>query len=446
MNEMLLDGFRIEISDGLKAYNPFRKKYKNKATAVSEEFDKKFSVLFDDMDELYARFPLIAQGYLEEIVDVALRDVIQAGINDISDEVFITKYVTPRNTWQEDYQEIEDEYLAIVLDSEKYEEYKKARDNNRGPGIMGGGFGVEGAAAGIAIATAANFASNALGGMIDSASDGLRSFNERIKKSELFNNPNTREHLVSSIFKLVFQVHLAVIDVIVEKKGKTDLEPVSANAHEQAKAIVQNIKRGRIENENIKESLVDAIRLDPYYEETYRIWLEKYGDGENGYFELIDYFDIPISKGTVVGSTSEKTLAPSNSDLQAIGESEGSVTIQNNTNNENDDLKFDGKVYDSVEEATRIRVEYVEKFLRSGKDIDAGKKEELNKIFKGDENVKKVGLIGGLGFLVGILIMVFHSPWWHGLIAVIVFTLVFGLFDKSVKKGALKRWLEMNRR
>jgi len=444
MKTFIIEKFQIQITDKAEAYNNIRKKYQEKGEEVSKEFDDQFNVLFDDMDELHDKCPKIAQKYLINTVDTAIRDIIEEGITDVSDEIFITKYASPQLTWQDDFLKIDDQYMKIILDSKVYDEYKNSRSSSSGQ-FMGGGFGVEGAVTGMAIATAANLAIGAVGGVLNAATDGLNNLGIKHLKVKLFNDPNTRLHLVMSIYRLVFQIHLAVIDVIHEKSGNVIYEKVSGLDQSKANAIFENIQKERIPEKDVKKSLIAALQLDPYVKDVYEYWFNNFGDPDNELMSLVNYFGIRnISKP-------QKTISlqsEENNKNENAQNSSRNIDVEEDVitkNNEVDERQiFDGKVFDTVGEANKIRVQYVEKLIASGKKIDEGKKEELEKIFKADKDIESLNTKFGFFCFICILIMIFHAPWWHGLALIFIVMIPYLPYENAIKKKSLKKWLKEN--
>ena len=87
---------------------------------------------------------------METPIEQALRDLIASNVIDIGEEEFFEQWLAPLLTWHEDFQPIDDKYMQIVLNAQQLEEYRQAKKDVQS-GVIGGGFGVEGAAAGIAV-------------------------------------------------------------------------------------------------------------------------------------------------------------------------------------------------------------------------------------------------------------------------------------------------------
>jgi DNA uptake protein ComE-like DNA-binding protein len=120
----------------------------------------------------------------------------------------------------------------------------------------------------------------------------------------------------------------------------------------------------------------------------------------------------------------------------------------NNNNNDSDqidDLEFNGVRFFTIEDANKARVLYVDQFLKSGKKINEGLKDEFEKIFNNDASVKDIGAKFGCAISLG-CISVFFPPFWPGILAFFVIGLVGVTIEESKKKKALKNWLEIQQR
>lgn len=435
----------IEITPEADAYNSFRLKYQKIAEHAKKDFDDEFSI-FDDIDQLCYELPNITQKYLIGTVDTAIRDLIKLGITDISDELFISQYVIPHLSWKDDISELDDKYMKIILDSAQYEDYRQSTFDNSGR-IMGGGFGVEGVVAGMAIATAANLAIGAVSGVFNTANNNLNSIAAKKLKADLFIDSQTRANLADSIYRLVFQVHLAVVDVIREKIDHILYEDVSELNRSKANAIFENIKKDRIPEKDIQKSLLDIIRLNPYIEDLYSFWIDKYGDSDKELWTIAKYYGIRVV------NDSKEEIKTNDSNFISF---DNDVTFTENDNLDesevnkeiltiDEDRTFDGKVFNTPEEAHNIKVKYVEKFLNSGKKIEDGKAKEFVNILVNDDNLNIFQGVYGLIMMISILLMIFGTPWWHGLVFMIVIGTCLLPYETSLKRKALKKWLHENK-
>lgn len=281
----------IQTTPEREAYNALRLKYQDLAEKAKQDFSDRFSVHFSNMDQLHLNCTKVAFQYLDGPIDQAIRDLITIGIMDVDDEQFRNKLLAPYSSWNVDFAEIDDKYMAIILKAEEYAKYKAARRESGGFGIVGGGFGVEGAAAGMAAATAANVAIGVVGGVLSLGADALSAMGDGVLKWSLFNDPKTKSHLAESIFRLVFQVHFAIVDAAVQHQ-KFVYEKVSEHDKLKSKSLFVNLSKGRITGDVAKNYLVESIALNPFEPETYLLWFNLYGDEDESLSNVAEHFGI----------------------------------------------------------------------------------------------------------------------------------------------------------
>ena len=281
----------IQTTPEREAYNALRLKYQNLAEKAQQDFSDRFSAHFSNMDQLHLNCTKVAQQYLDGPIDQAIRNLVSIGIMDIDDERFRNKFLAPYRTWEHDFAEVDDKYLAIILKAEELAKYKAARREDRGGGIVGGGFGLEGAAAGMAVATAANVAIGVVGGVFNLGADALSAMGDGMQKWSLYNDSNTKNHLAESIYRLVFQVHLAIVDAAAQHQ-KNVYEKISDEDRLKAKSLFVNLSKGRIAGDIAESYLIESISLNPFEQSSYFLWLDLYGDVDGHLSNVAVHFGI----------------------------------------------------------------------------------------------------------------------------------------------------------
>lgn len=291
MATLTLGSGNIQTTSKRDAYTTLRLKYQDLAEKAQQDFLDQFSVHFNNMDQLHVSCTKVAQQYLDGAIDQAIRDLVSIGIMDIDDEFFRNKYLAPYRTWEHDFSEVNDKYLAIILKAEELAKYKAARRENQGGGISGGGFGLEGAAAGMAIATAANVAIGVVGGVLNLGASALSAMGDGLQKWTLYKAPETKNHLAESIYRLVIQVHFALVDV-ADQYHKDTFEKVSEEDKVKAKSLFVNISKGRITGDEAKGLLIESIALNPFEPASYLLWFNLYGDADGHLSNVAEHFGI----------------------------------------------------------------------------------------------------------------------------------------------------------
>jgi hypothetical protein len=267
------------ISTEREEYNRIRVKYLSIANKMSDDFARQYSSLFRDIDELHEKCTSVALKYLMTVVDEAIRDLIAHGIYDINEDEFINAYLSDYYTWDNDFAEVDERYLEIVLSAEQLDEYRIARRENRGRWI-GGGFGISGAIKGAAGAAAANLAIGAVHGVFNLAAKGMTAIGNSYNKSELFQDLRTKTHLVESLCKLLFNVHFAFVRAANDRKPGTISGVVAEEERNKATRLLENVSKGRIVGDRARDVIREAILLNPYNTDAYRMWLERYDDSD----------------------------------------------------------------------------------------------------------------------------------------------------------------------
>lgn len=457
----------ITVSPSFERYNEIRNEFQNIARSDSSDLEESFSVKFDDMDDVIRKFPQVAQGYLDYAIDIAMNELVGYGVKDISDDEFFSDYVSKYMTLEDDFSFVHDEYMKLVLSAEEYKEYRKS--GSKGGGFVGGGFGVQGAVEGMAIAAAANVVTGIVGGIFNSISDSLNESINKRDKAELYSSNKVRGLMARAVFSLVFNVHYALCDALQNLVASDVIERVSESNIKKSKAILNNIKKGRIKEDNVEAVLEEAIAYDPYCTEAYELCLDKNVSYRKGLKELENFFGIlnerrlpknlesPSPKRIIVENKSSadcvtngifnKSMAlDHNPWVDPVPDSKEVNSGKKVEEIIDDQMIFDGKLYATIEEATRLRYQYVEKQISSGKSLDDGLKEEMEKIlneYPSHQRINTMWFFNLLFCFIGTIIT--DSPWWYGLISFFGFGIVLMKIGSNIDKKILIRWLDENR-
>jgi hypothetical protein len=291
MTIFTLGNTTFPITPEREVYNTLRLKYQNLAETAKQDFIDHFDERFQNLDHLIANCTLVAQEYLDYGIDIAIRDLVTFDVMDIGDEYFIKHYLMHWFNWEADFKVIGDKYLEIVLNPHEFNKYKSTNDGNSG-GVIGGGFGLEGATQGFVIAAATNLALSLAHGVVSELDKAVNSIGETHKKSKIFKDPHTKNYLSDCIYQLVFKVHYAVIDAINDRQPNRLSGNVSEEDYLKAKSLLENISKGRITGDQSDALLIDALILNPYEPELYYFWLNRHNDADGKLQCLAEYFGV----------------------------------------------------------------------------------------------------------------------------------------------------------
>ena len=291
MDMLSIAGRSFLVTQERKQYTDLRKKFQGMAYDAKKSFLEEYKSNFKDMDALHSDCKSVAQQYLINAIEVAMQEMIKYDIKDVSDSLFTLKYVAPLITWDEDFAIIDDKYLQIGLKESDLDAYRENRKNDRAR-MIGGGFGVEGAAKGVLIAEATNLALGWVYEVIDTLETAFSSHTAQKKKAELYNDLSTKGYLSNSIYNLVFKVHKALTNLINSRHQNRPLCDVSDEDAEKSIGLFENVSKGRITGDKSDACLIDALVLNPYEPSLYFLWLDRNGDANGGLEDVASYFGV----------------------------------------------------------------------------------------------------------------------------------------------------------
>ena len=295
MKEFRLLGNTISREVGEDNYNTVRLNVWRLANKYRNEFLEKFFRKFSNMEAVINNVEDLGNTFIFQIAEWGVSFLNQNKIYSYDINRFLEEYCREYlEPWFDAVQEIEDQYNEIIMSKEEAMEYRRQRKAGRGR-LVGGGFGVSGAAKGMAMAGAANLAT----GMAHSAANAVGNIASSIsasnKKSALFKREETRNTYARGLFVTMFNLHYAVARAL-EKNSNCPVTYLSKGAANEADAIFHNIKKGIVPKEDIPDQLIRVISIYPYDKEVYEYIFDNYGDQEGELLILSDYFGCSLHK------------------------------------------------------------------------------------------------------------------------------------------------------
>lgn len=234
-------------------------------------------------DELFERLPVQLDAVLTDTANLVAGDLAANHVFDVSLQTIRRDLEERSEGVADDFNRVQTAYLALLGKAAEAKELQEASRDGRGR-VVGGGFGVEGAAQGIAIAAVANAAigiTHGLANLIERAAD---SRGDREKKRRLLSDPATKADLGNFLMEIALQGCELVVSITDERADKPIYKSVSAEERLRSEAIIENVAAERVPPAEIARVLVQALVLDPFNENAWMSWLEHYGD-ENGSVE-----------------------------------------------------------------------------------------------------------------------------------------------------------------
>lgn len=314
MSGFFINGNQLKISDGREFYNDFRKMYTESAGVYADEFSKRYDRQLSNLDDLakYA-YGIGSELFADAVSSLAIESLLVWDIYDIDNDRFINEYYKFYHTWDDDFGVISDKYMEIVLKGQQLDEYHRARRLGRGR-VIGGGFGLQGAAMGMVQAGAINMVFGAAHATLNGISKMISMGVDSYKKNAIFNDPLTKQTLVDGLYRAVFNIHYALIDVFAERVQNLP-EGIKINSEDvkKADAIFNNIKNRKLDKALLSKLITEILTLNPYKVECYQFALEEFWDEieqRDEIEKIASYFGVNVEsiKEEISSRSQEKNL------------------------------------------------------------------------------------------------------------------------------------------
>lgn len=297
MKKFTLYNKELIVDDARHNYNTIRNQYIKYAEKAREDFEISYKERFKNIDEVcnleetgaYILGRRIIDLYIEKSIEL----MVDLGIFTISKNEFAIRFYESLSGWDEGFSVVYDKFLEIILDTKALAEYRELRKANRGR-LIGGGFGIKGAAKGIMIAGAGNIITGAAHGIINGIGNVISSIKEIDKKKKLFESPYVLEALSVTLGRTVFNIHLLLVQYLIEEGYAVDF--ISDEDIKTAEAIIENIKDREVTEEKAKEIFLQTLKLNPYEEEIYFYIIKQCGDEQKEVEAIADFFEVDIKE------------------------------------------------------------------------------------------------------------------------------------------------------
>lgn len=280
MTDFRLGEHVLVTTPGRDSLAEIRKQYLAQASEFCAAFRTDFATLADS-DVVLDRFTTVLDRAFDETVAAVAEDVAKERIYHW-DTASLRRELEARATaFRQDYDGLGERYASIIAGGQEREAIRAANSEN-GPSIIGGGFGVKGAAEGIAIATAANAVIGVVQGAASAVAKAAATKADRQQKEELFRAAETLGVLTGLLHSIVLEGHSLVADIVNRENPEPRYDIISTEASQRASALTENIEAGRVPVCDIAPLLIQSLQLDPFRETPWRLWLEHQGDVDGG--------------------------------------------------------------------------------------------------------------------------------------------------------------------
>jgi hypothetical protein len=253
-----------------------RRRYVDLGEKLRTDFRRRF-VTIGSADELFASYPNEIRLAVSRMVSYAATDLAAQKIYHWDEPALQRKLEERAEPLLEKFEIIREQYLSIVLTAEERENLREGAGQSR-PGLIGGGFGVEGAVKGIAVATAANAAIGLVYGAANAVGKALATAGDAQRKKELFQAPTTSDGLADVLRDIAIEGHRLVADLVNSERQEALFDVVTDAATQRASALTANVAAGRVPSDETAAVLIEALQLNPFADRAWELWVERIGD------------------------------------------------------------------------------------------------------------------------------------------------------------------------
>lgn len=259
----------LQIPYSMDAFNTYRLKYYDLAAKCTELARVEYNKKVQNLTTYLEFFPVIYKNYLNVLVRQALDILVVEGIWTVTEESFLSQHL-------KDFHSAIDQYNVTIESIELTSQANQGKISSVMsfvPNLSGGGFGLKGAAKGIAKATAFNLVRD---GAEASLLKGASQVN-LAQQNELYQRINP-DNLFEFVFVDYWRVMLSLISTLVNN-GKEIWWP-DENLTQQASNVFKNLSNPRFPQEQLISVFLQILSIHPYNIEYHRFMVRKFGDNE----------------------------------------------------------------------------------------------------------------------------------------------------------------------
>ena len=288
-----LMGEMVSFPETIDLYVEIRKAFEELGTDISQEFADHFYSDYHDMDDFISKFPKNFPDMFKEATDLMNELLSEFHIFGTTREElspYTEKYCS--HTYME-LQTVNGQYQEIVGRQEEMQEYRQARKDSRGR-LVGGGFGLGGAAKGMMTAGAVNMATGVLhsvGNAIGNMGSAISAANA---KDRLFKS-GISSSLEYAIKQDILGMHLVTVEIITARTGKK-LCKFTEEDQKRANQILEDLKESLIPDESVRVAVVRMLTTYPFDPNYYQMAVCLFPDQLEDLRDFAEFFGFEIDR------------------------------------------------------------------------------------------------------------------------------------------------------
>lgn len=278
-HELKIYGRTYELTVGVENYAKVREEFEELAWNYGKLYVKDIEKPGLSMAALIKNGYEAAEKYFEKAADDVLDRLAEHGVYTVKHQDIerMAEQYGVLDAFDKGFYAVAEAYYKIVGRAEEEKLQRQIRKESRGR-VVGGGFGLKGAAQGMIQAGLLNGVTG-LGHSIFNAIGNART--EREKRERLDALYPVAYGVLQNAFKASVSNYYLLLVSLLDEFGIFEFELPEEQDKELAKALLENLSAGRVPKDMVDEILYEIVTLNPYQIESYEYILENYGDKKN---------------------------------------------------------------------------------------------------------------------------------------------------------------------
>ena len=274
---------QLNISAAQARFIEINKYFNSKANDAVQVFSQEYPKAIKNLDNAIQKTYDLGLEIIQVQIEIICEQLISMGAYALNRERFIKKYIARKNLfeWGQLLEQISNRFDQFDIQAETQKAKRDIRKQSRGR-LVGGGFGISGAAKGIAIAGAGNLATGLAHSMFNGVGNMRTDAKTREKKAKIFQSEDRKYEFSMEIWQSINNLKWPFIWVMQsELEQKIEDITSSSEEYERAKAILENIKAGNLPTDNLNQALNEVFRVMPNNLDFYQYLVRTFGDCNN---------------------------------------------------------------------------------------------------------------------------------------------------------------------
>ena len=284
--EFAMLGKTINVTEAQRRYYKLRSLFSDLAVDSSSVFKQFYMEQTHSLtDFLEKGMDFVEQLYLN-VCEIAVKYLTTYDIYQFEENDF-HGYMIKNSSFMKKYEDLAEFNESLIQDQEEQRRYREARKRARSR-MYGGGFGLGNALVGAAKAGAVNM----VWGGVHSARNLIGNAGTALSVSEarrkIYNDAQTKSDLYDAVYNDVYNLHY-IIAQVVKENADVRISIISRQDEKQADTLLHNIQRMDLSEQKEKDLLVQALKLNPFFDKLYQYIFNKYSEESENCFAFAEY-------------------------------------------------------------------------------------------------------------------------------------------------------------